>query len=64
MMVSEQRSLLPPGLLDQFMRLTSSRRQAAVLWTEPPDDAAQQDEISSNEWGGCDDEVHCSITTH
>jgi len=37
----------------------SSGCQAAVLWTKPPDDATQQDEISSNEWGGCDDEVHC-----
>jgi len=27
----------------------SSGCQAAVLWTETPDDAAQQDEISSNE---------------
>ena len=49
--------------LNQFKQLTSSGRQA-VLWTEPLDDAAQQDEVSSNEWGRRDDKGHCSISTH
>ena len=45
------------------MGLTSPGCQAAVLWTEPPDDATKENEIRGNKWGGRDDKGHCSVIT-
>jgi hypothetical protein len=49
--------------LDQSIQLTSPGCQAAVLWTEPPDDAAKENKIGSNKGCGREDEGHCSVTS-
>ena len=33
------------------------------MWTQPPDKAAEQNEVNGNKMGGRDDEGYCSVTT-
>jgi hypothetical protein len=51
----------PFSQTEAFIGLTPPGSQTTVLWTEPLDDASEDDKIGCNQRCGRDDEAHSSV---